>query len=545
MIRWASWWAVALVPLFACDLGGLAGSSATESVRTPAAASRRDPGTLMVGRPADAISLDPARVTDNESAEVCEQIYEALLHYRPGSNRIEPGLAERWEMSPDGQRWTFHLRPGVRFHDGTPLDADAVVFSLERQRDVKHAFHRPDRTGLRFSYWENLYKNIRSVEAVGPLSVRITIEERYAPFEANMAMFPVAIVSPTAVAEHGEDFYRHPVGTGPFRFAEWQDGRIVLERNPDYWGPAPAMERLVFRAIPDGRQRLIELESGALDVAYSIPPDELQFVELHPDLLLYRAAANNVAYLAMNSTHPPFDDARVRRAVNHAINKEPIVKLAYQGLASLATGPLPPTQWGYHRSAARYDYDPERARALLAEAAADGRFDPDRVYTLYTPSTPRPYLPDPDTVARVIQANLAAIGLQTELAVQGIKAHIEAAQRGDHDLALFGWVGDNGDPDNFLYMLLDQDNTTPGVARNVAFFRDAELHALLVAAQKSMSRQDREAIYREAQELIARQAPWVPLAHSQVAVAARTDVGGIVVNPSTHVDFRGVVRRGR
>jgi peptide/nickel transport system substrate-binding protein len=498
----------------------------------------------MVGRPADAISLDPARVTDNESAEVCEQIYEALLHYRPGSNRIEPGLAERWEMSADGRQWTFHLRRGVRFHDGTPLDAEAVVFSLERQRDPDHPFHQPDRTSLRFSYWENLYKNIRKVEAVGKLAVRITIEQRYAPFEANMAMFPVAIVSPTAVARHGADYYLRPVGTGPFRFAEWADGRIVLERNRDYWGAAPAIERLVFRAIRDGRQRLVELESGAIDVAYSIPPDELQFVQLHPDLLLYRAPANNVAYLAMNATKPPFDDLRVRRAVNHAINKEPIVKLAYQGLATLATGPLPPTQWGYHKSAASYGYDLERARALLAEAEADGRFDPAQIVRLYVPTTPRPYLPDPETVARVLHANLTATGMKVEMVLQGIKSHIEAAQRGDHDLALFGWVGDNGDPDNFLYMLLDQDNTTPGVARNVAFFRDPELHELLIAAQHSMSRRERETIYRDAQELVARQAPWVPLAHSQVAVAARVDVGGMVVNPSTHVDFRGVKRLG-
>ncbi|HLU66214.1 MAG TPA: ABC transporter substrate-binding protein, partial [Kofleriaceae bacterium] len=242
---------------------------------------------------------------------------------------------------------------------------------------------------------------------------------------------------------------------------------------------------------------------------------------------------------------PPFDDPRVRRAVNHAVNKEPIVKLAYQGLATAATGPLPPTQWGHHGGGDSYPYDPERARLLLAEAAADGHFDPDRVHTLYVPTTPRPYLPDPDTVARVLQANLNAAGIKTRMVVQGIRAHIGSAQRGDHDMALFGWVGDNGDPDNFLYMLLDQDNTTPGVARNVAFFRHDELHRLLLAAQQSMSRRQRDEIYRRAQELIAREAPWVPLAHSQVAVAARVDVGGIVVNPSTHVDFRGVKRLGR
>ena len=494
----------------------------------------------MVGRPADAISLDPARVSDNESGEVCEQIYESLLRYRPGSTRVEAGLAERWEMTPDGRTWTFYIRPGVRFHDGSPLDAHAVVFSLERQRDAAHPYHRLDRTRLEFAYAEML-KTIRSVEATGPMTVRITTDRTYAPFEANMAMVAFAIISPRALTSWREEYYLHPVGTGPFRFSEWKDGRIVLERNPDYWDKPPAIDRLVFRAIPDGRQRLIELESGAIDVAYSILPNELQFVDLHPDLQLYRAAANNVAYLAMNTTRPPFDDLRVRRAVNYAINTDPIVKLAYQGMATAASGPLPPTQWGYHPVAA-YRYDPEKASGLLKDAAADGHFDPFRVHRLYVPSTPRPYLPDPESVARVIQANLKAVGLQTELVVQGMKAHIEDAQNGEHDLALFGWVGDNGDPDNFLYLLLDQDNTTPGAARNVAFYRDAELHELLIGAQQSMSRSEREKMYRRAQERIAAQAPWAPLAHSQVSVAARVDVGGIRVNPSTHVDFRGVKR---
>ena len=394
-----------------------------------------------MGRPADALSLDPPRATDNESGEVCEQIYESLLRYRPGSTRVEPGLAERWEMSADGREWTFHLRKGVRFHDGTALDASAVVFSLERQRDASHPYHRPDKTGLEFSYAEML-KTIRKVEALDPLTVRITIDRNYAPFEANMAMVAVAIVSPSAAMTWRQEYYLHPVGTGPFRFSEWKDGRIVLERNDEYWDKPPAIDRLVFRAIPDGRQRLIELESGAIDVAYSILPGELQFVDLHPDLQLYRAAANNVAYLAMNSTRPPFDDPRVRRAVNYAINKDPIVKLAYQGMATPATGPLPPTQWGYH-PVDTYRYDPERARELLKDAAADGHFDPYRIHKLYLPSTPRPYLPDPESVARVIQANLKAVGLETELVVQGIKAHVESLQNGEQDLALFGWVGDN------------------------------------------------------------------------------------------------------
>ena len=533
-----------ILPLgWSCDLVSRVDDHRTGRLRAPVlAASRRDPGTLVVGRPRDAQSLDPARVSDNESVEVCEQIYDTLLTYNPTTRRIEPGLAKSWDMSTDGRQWTFYLRDGVRFHDGAPLDADAVVFSFERQRDPGHPFHVPDRTSLDFVYWQTSYRNVRRVEAIGRLTVRITIDAVYAPFEANMAMFPAAIVSPGSVARAGADYYRHPVGTGPFRFVSWEGGRIVLERNPHYWGTPPAIDRLVFRAIPDARQRLTELESAALDVAYSIPPDRLQFVELLPDLVVHQHSALAVAYLAMNTTHPPFDDVRVRRAINHAVNRDPIVKLAYQGLASPATGPLPPEQWGYHRSAIRYPYDPERARVLLAEAAAAGRFDASRVYRLYAPASPRSYLPEPEVIARVLRANLAAVGIKTELVIQDIEQHDDSVEGGDHDLCLYGWVGDNGDPDNFLYTLFDQSNTRPGLAQNLAFFRDAELHDLLIDAQRNVARTTREGLYRRAQERIASQAPWVPLAHSRVAVAARVNVDGISINPTNGVEFKRVRR---
>jgi peptide/nickel transport system substrate-binding protein len=539
-------WLVILSLCCACDLSVHGDDNRSGRPRVPlAVTSRRDPGTLVVGRPTDAQSLDPARVSDNESAEVCEQIYESLLTYNGNTKRIEPGLAEKWEMSTDGRVWTFHLRKGVRFHDGSALDAAAVVFSLDRVRDSRHPFHIADRSGLSFVYWENVFRDMRRVEAIDPLTVRITIDRLNAPFEANMAMFPVAIVSPGEVAKWGVDYYRHPSGTGPFKFVRWDHGRIVLARNDQYWGKHPEIERLVFRAVPDARQRLIELESAALDVAYSIPPDQLQFVELLPDLLVKQVPSLSVAYLAMNTTHPPFDDVRVRRAVNHAVNRDPIVMLAYQGLASPATGPLPPEQWGYHESQTTYPYDPERARALLAQAAADRRFDPARVLRLYAPSTPRPYLPEPQVIARVLQANLAAVGIKTELVIQDKERHQVSTENGEHDMCLFGWVSDNGDPDNFLYTLLDQDNARPGLAENLAFFRDDELHRLLLSAQRVTARGRREELYRRAQERIALEAPWVPLAHSRTAVAARVNVEGLTINPTSGVEFKGVRRLAR
>ena len=499
----------------------------------------RDPHTLVIGRPSDAISLDPALPTDNESAEVIFQVYETLVEWEPGTSTVAPGLATSWEVDATGTVWTFELAHGVRFHDGTLFDADAVVFSLERQRDPSHPYYRRD-----FQYWPNSFKNIERVEKVDDDTVRITIERPYAPFLANMAMFPVSIVSPTAVATHGDEYGAHPVGTGPFVFLGWDRGeRIVLGRNADYWrrDRVPSLERLVFETIEDPRQRLIALESGAIDLAVSILPEELQFVELHPGLVLHETPANNVAYLAMNMDHAPLRSVRVRRAISHAINKEPIVQLAFQRTAIAAEGPLPPSMWGHHKPRATYAYDPGVARALLAEAEAAGEWQPGTELVFYVPSTPRPYLPSPERVARAIQANLAEIGIATRIEVNPFVKHLDHTRQGDHDLCLLGWVGDNGDPDNFLQQL-DRENTVIGSAINVAFYRDDLVHELLLQAQQADDRLDRERLYARVQEQIAEDVPWVPLAHSQVALAARDDVTGLILNPTGQVIYRAVRR---
>jgi peptide/nickel transport system substrate-binding protein len=491
---------------------------------------------VLVGRASDALALDPARVTDSESSEVTEQIFDHLVRYRQESAELEPSLAESWEASADGRVWTFHLRKNVRFHDGTPFDAAAVVFSFDRQRDPHHPFHQDD-----FTYWENTFRNIQSVEAVDNLTVRITIERSYAPFLANLAMFPVSIVSPSAVRKWGAEFARHPVGTGPFRFVEWSPGeRIMLAANPNYWGGAPKIQHLVFVAIRDPRQRLVALEGGAIDVAENLLPEDLQFVALHPELALLRGAANNVAYLAMNTTHPPFNDVRVRRAVNFAINKEAIVKLIYQGLAKPARSPIPPSMWS-HLDDQRYRYDRNEAMRLLAEAKFQR---PSKRPRLFVMDTARSYMPSPETVARIIQHNLRDVGLDVEVVVNDFVTHQKTTQNGDHDLCLLGWEADTADPDNFLYVLFDPENAEPGTARNLSFFKNAELHGILRWAQESNDRVERERFYKKAQELIARDAPWVPLAHGEAVVAARNTLGGIKEHPAfSTIYFSKVYRK--
>jgi len=500
---------------------------------------RRDPGALVVAQPADVAGLDLARVLDSESTEVGEILFEGLARWRPGTTDVEPGLATSWQISADGLRWTFALRPGVVFHDGTPLDAAAVVFSFER---VIASHHPSYLGGDDAEPWRRLLKDVRRVTAIGQSGVVIEVARPYAPLLGELAMFP--IVSPAAVRRWGPEFTRHPVGTGPFAFATWDLGeQVVVERFAGYWGPAPALDRIVFRVVVDARQRLVDLQSGSVDLATAILPDEQSFVELHPELVLPHVPSNNVSYLAFNLDHPPFDDLRVRRAISHAIHKEPLVKLAYQGRAVVAESAVPPGQWGHHVPETRYDHDVAAGRRLIDEAVAAGAFDPVKIYRLYAPTTPRAYLPQPERVAHYIQTALSQIGVRAELVLQPFSRHRASVGRGDHDLALYGWIGDTGDPDNFLYVLFHSDNAAPGSAQNISFYRRPEVDRLLVAAQAAADEPTRAQLYARVQDLVAEDAPWVPIAHSELVVAARAELDRVILSPLGHPVYAMIRRK--
>ncbi|HEX2687209.1 MAG TPA: ABC transporter substrate-binding protein [Kofleriaceae bacterium] len=500
---------------------------------------RRDPGALVVAQAADVAGLDPVRVVDSESIEVGSILFEGLARWQLGTTNVEPGLATRWQISADGLRWTFALRPGVVFHDGTLLDADAVAFSFQRVIDPHHPSYVG---GDDAAYWRGLLKDVTRVTALDPARVEIEVAHPYAPLLDELAMFP--IVSPAAVRWWGGEFRRHPVGTGAFQFESWDAGeRVVVRRFERYWGQRPALDRIVFRVVVDARQRLVELQSGAVDLAAAILPDEQSFVELHPDLVLLHTPSNDVSFLAFNTTHPPFDNVRVRRAINHAINKEPIVQLAYHGRAVTAEGPLPPGQWGTSAPAIRYTYDPGIARQLLDAAIAAHAFDPARVYKLYAPSTPRGYLAQPERVARYLQAALSQLGVTTELILQPIGSYLESVSHGDHDLALSGWIGDTGDPDNFLYVLFHSDNATAGSAQNIAFYRNPSVDRLLNEARATIDQPSRERLYAEVQDLVAADAPWVPIAHAELVIAARAELEGVTLTPLGHLSYAQIHRK--
>jgi len=492
------------------------------------------PKTLVIGQANALVRLDPATVTDNESIDVLEQIFEHLVRYAPNSMEIRPALATRWERQADGRTWRFFLRKDVKFHDGTPFDADAVVFSLMRQqRDV-----RTPGGGLKFPYWNSYYRNIVSIKKESRYVVRITTDRPFGPLLASLAMFPVSIVSPKAFRKVKPGKEARPMGTGPFMFVSWdvRSGRIELKANRRYWGPKAKVDRIVFVRISDARQRLRALQSGLVHIARNLPPEFLQLVRLHPDLLLTEMPANNVVYVAMNNDKRPFHDRRVRQAVNFAIRKQALIGLAFQGMAEPAIGPLPPIMVPFYTAdVMRYDHDVERARRLLKEANYDPKVRP----KFLVMDSPRAYLPRPILAAQMIARDLEAIGMKVDLQIMPFAQQKRLLQQGQHHLALHGWSGDNGDPDNFLYNLLDSTNAVFGKL-NYAYYREYSFHKLVVAARESSDQKERIGLYKKAQQIVVRTAPWAPLAHAKVVIALRREVRGFLAHPSSILDLSTV-----
>ena len=475
---------------------------------------------------ADPISLDPAVITDYESAKITNAIFEGLVRYANQTSEIEPCLATGWETSQDGLVWTFHLRRDVLFHDGTSFDADSVVFSFARQIDRTHAFFNDKAKYARFAL-----EQIEDMQAVDAHTVVIRLKKPYAPFLANLAM-PMAapIVSPAAVRLHGGLFEWNPVGTGPFLLrspaAAGEGAEYVLEGNTRYWGGAPGVSRLHFRTIRSTTLRFEEFQRGATHVIDNLKPSDIPKIRQLPGVVLLRRPGMNVAYLAMNTRRRPFDNVLVRRAVNHAINKARLIRFVYQGSAAPAATPVPPTVWGHNGKIVDYDYDPARARELLSQAGWPYGFDTN----IHVMTTPRPYMPDPLEVARIIQQNLAVLGIRAAIISYPWREFLERVDNGEHDMCLLGWVGDNGDPDNFLYVLLDEDNISKPTAMNRAFFNNAEVHGLLLTAQETSDVRERARLYEKAQEIIRDQAPWVPLAHAEQHIAYSSRISGLAYN---------------
>ncbi|MEE3234190.1 MAG: ABC transporter substrate-binding protein [Candidatus Latescibacterota bacterium] len=483
--------------------------------------------TLVFARGSDSIGLDPALETDGESFKVCDNIYETLVSYEDESTSVIPKLAHSWDVSEDLLTWTFHLRTDVLFHDGTKFNSDSMVFSLERQMDPNHPY-KPSNGA--FNYWRDMGMNevIKELIAKNDSVIVFKLKRADAPFLSNLAMNFCAAVSPTAIKKHRDDYFKNPVGTGPFHMTEWlRDERIVLERNKSYWGPQPSLQRIIFRPIHDSSLRFLELQKGTVHGIDNVDPEFFNRIKENPKLKLITQPGMNVGYLAMNMDRPPFNNLQVRRAINHAINRRALVDNFYNGMATVAKNPIPPTLWAYNNDIKGYPYDPEQARILLAAAGFKEGFETE----LWAMPVPRPYMPQPEKIAQAIQADLLNVGIRAQIVRWEWGTYLEKVSRGEHPMALLGWTGDNGDPDNFLYVLLDKSSARIP-AQNIAFYRNEDLHKILIKARTTFHRDERTKLYYDAQEIIFRDAPWVPLVHATQTAAFQKRVMGFRLHPT-------------
>ena len=295
------------------ESGSQDAASQEASSDTATGADSKSGGVLVFARSGDSVGLDPARETDGESFYGSTQIFDNLVEFVPGTTEIRPALAESWDIADDGLTFTFYLREGVTFHDGTPFNAEAVKFSFDRQRNEDHPYF--DLGPWKYWGYMGMSDIVDDIVVEDEYTVRFDLKKVEAPFLANLAMDFAAIVSPTAVAELGEDFKNNPVGTGPFSFVEWvKDDRIVVERNEDYWRRPAYLDRLVLRVIPDGTARFLALQAGEVDVIDFPSPEDLEAMEADPNIELIQQPGLNVGYIAMNTDKEPFGNVLVRRA---------------------------------------------------------------------------------------------------------------------------------------------------------------------------------------------------------------------------------------
>lgn len=490
--------------------------------------------TLIYGRGGETDKLDPIHVDTGESVKVIVNLFDTLVAYAGDSIEIVPSLAEKWKTSNDGLTWTFTLRSPVTFHDGTPLNAEAVVYSFDRLLKSDH----PD------VHWQVIpyagsYQNIAEVRAIDDRTVTFTLKKPSAVFLTNLAMFPASIVSPTAVKKLGKQFAVQPVGTGPFRFDSWtRDQELSILAFDQHWRGRPKLDRVIFVPVIESAVRVEQLKRGEIQIADNLPPAELTLLEHTPGISVQRQTGMNVAYLSIQNDKPPLNNRKLRQAIAMAIDKRKLVDLVYDGRATPAVSPVPPTVFGGDATRQDYPHDVVAAKELVEQAAVESGFSLPLKLELFMSNSPRPYMQRPQETAVFIKQALAEIGIDVHLVTSEFTQHVQRLSRGEHQLALIGWIADAPDADNFLYQLLDPDNINDLGGNNNCRYRSEAFHKLLVEAREELDPARRKALYQQAQQLVFDDVPLVPLVHTDVSIAQRNELTGYHLHPTSLVYLR-------
>jgi peptide/nickel transport system substrate-binding protein len=511
-------------------------------------------GELVFGTAADPVVLDGALVSDGESLRAIDQMFEGLVTLKEGSTEVVPGLAESWEADAAGTAWTFHLRDGVKFHDGTDFNAEAVCSNFDRWYNFKGPFQLESAT----YYWQAVFGGFsdkktpslyKSCEATDENTVVLNLTKPSSSFLGALALSNFTFASPKALTEFGADKgsvdeetgfkptgtygTEHPTGTGPFKFESWTRGdRLVMVRNDDYWGDKAKIEKLIFRPISDNAARLQALQNGEIQGYDLVEPQDLQTIEGDSNLQILDRPAFNVGYVTINQKVPPFDKLEVRQAVAAGLDRESVVKNFYAGRGDVATQFMPSSLFGYADDVMKYTYDPAKAKSLLQKAGVQ---TPLKVDFWYPTDVSRPYMPDPKRNFEAFAASLNKSGFKVvPHSAPWSPDYLGRVNDGNAGaLNLIGWTGDYGDPDNFIGTFFQSPSTQWG-------FDNKEIFDTLDAAEVETDAAKRTALYQEANREIMKFLPGVPYVNTEPALAFDSNVKGYVPSPVSLEQFSTV-----
>jgi peptide/nickel transport system substrate-binding protein len=485
------------------------------------------PATFIWGKSGDADTLDVNVSADPQGWEVCAQIFNTLVRTRDGGTEIQPDLATNWTVSPDGLVWTFRLRHGVTFQDGTPWDAAAAKFNLDRWADETNRYHLV--AGYDYTYWKRLIAgSFRDAHAIAPDTLRIGLRRPDAALLPDLAMLAFSFNSPAAIKTHGvQNIGRHPVGTGPYHLIEWMRGdHVTLGANPTYFRTGlPRTPRVVMRVIPDNSERFRALEDAGVDAMENPNPGDVQTIPAGSGLKVAYRGGFNTGWLRFNLSDTFFKDVRVRQAITMAIDRRALVRAVFGRFGDADDQHLPRVVWGRASQLPAVPYDPDRARQLLSSAG----FGVDFGFDLWYPPVATAYFPQPRAVAAAVANDLGKVGIAVRLMTEDAAAYRRDSTMNKFSLFLAGWNGVDADPDAWLGYPFATYN--PDSAYDS--YNNPAVFDLITRARATNGLRQRASMYAQAETLIAGDFRDVVLLHANVPLVLRRNVDGLVPQPSS------------
>jgi peptide/nickel transport system substrate-binding protein len=512
-------------------------------------------GTLVFAGASDPTYLDPALVSDGESFRVTEQMFEGLVKLKPGTTKIVPSLATSWNLK-GGKVWTFNLRKGVKFHDGTPWNAAAACANFNRWYNWTGPFQDPSATFYYQATYGGFKKNevanlssplFKSCRTVGNYRIVVTLTKPSGVFFPSLVIQSFAMQSPTAMKKYGADeatlaggafrstgtyAFQHPTGTGPFKFSSWTIGqKVELVKNKSYWGTKARLDKLIIRPISDNQARFDALKTGEINAFDLAPPQDIGGLTGDSRLKVIKRPAFNVAYVTIHQgPGSPMNDIKVRQAVAYGLNRAAVVKNFYYGTGQVAHEFQPPSLFGYAKNVPKYAYNPTKAKALLNSSACKV---PCKIDFWYPTDVSRPYMPDPKRNFEGFAASLNDSGFNVVAhSAPWRPTYVPKVNEGSAgDLNLIGWTGDYGDPDNFLGTFFRNFNPQFG-------FNNSAITGILNRALNEPNFPKRVKLYQQANILIMKYLPGIPYAHATPALGAEKRITKLIATPVGGVWFQ-------